>query len=167
MWIFQNPRTPWFRGGINVLACSFCILSPTLQRSANFTCNCGFERSKQNPPVPHFDHFLYAHLVFQATYRNLHFLSTHWNNRRLLEPRGTSEAVFCALRFKYSNQTLCSHILQIQFYVSSVDSIKTKHSLQFIHLSPFWQTTHLQSCRLMLIGVNKWRSDEWFGSEII
>lgn len=85
-----------------------------------------FERSKQNPPVPHFDHFLYAHLVFQATYRNLHFLSTHWNNHRLLEPQGTSEAGFCALRFKYSNQTLCSHILQTQFYVSSVDSVKTQ-----------------------------------------
>lgn len=84
-----------------------------------------FERSKQNPPVPYFDHFLYAHLVFQAMYCNLHFLSTHWNNRRLLEPRGTSEAVLY-VNIIYSNQALCSHILQIQFYVSSVDSIKTQ-----------------------------------------
>lgn len=113
VWIFQNPRTPWFHRGINVLACAFCISSPTLQRSANFTWSCGFERSKQNPPVPHFDHIFYAHLVFQATYHNLHFLSTHWNNRRLVEPRGTSGTVFSALRFRYSNQTLFLHILHI------------------------------------------------------
>lgn len=104
----QNPRPPCFHRGIHVLA---CILSPTLHRSENL--EMWFERSKQNPPVPLFDHFLYAHLAFQATYHNLHFLSAHWNNRELLEPSGTSEAVFCAQRFKYS--TLCSLFLQIHF----------------------------------------------------
>lgn len=82
-----------------------------------------FERSKQNPPVPHFDHFLNAHLAFQATYHTLHFLSTHWNNRELLEPSGTSEAVFCAKgsNIQHFARSFCTYIF---FVVSSVDLIK-------------------------------------------
>lgn len=109
--MFQNPCMPWFCGGINVLACAFCILSPTLQRYANFTYNCGVKNPKRIPLFRTLIIFFMPTWYFrQRPVIYLHFLRAHWNNCRLLEPGGTSEAVFLCVKVQiFKSNTLLTH----------------------------------------------------------